>query len=411
MVAAGPVVARGAGLAYGDAACNSSGAVLLTQRLDKFLEFDAATGLVRCQAGVTLGDILAVAVPAGWFLSVTPGTARVSVGGSIACDVHGKNHHVAGSFGNHVTNLRLLTGGGEEVDCSPTVRPDVFWATVGGMGMTGVVLEASLQLMPVAGANVVARNIATADLDETLRVLDEHADGYYSVVWLDAGARGRRLGRGIVMLGEHAADSGPRIAPALNRRHLPCGLPSGVLPLMGPAFNTALYALYSRSAAPATVKLADYFYPLDKADNWNRLYGPRGFLEYQFVLPDHGAAALIVRMIEELQRCRLVSMLTSFKRMGPGNPAPLSFPMAGLACSFDLAASRAQAHAVLDLFDEWVAAAGGRVYLAKDGRLRPDVLDAMYPRRDEWLSVVQNLDPQARLRSDMERRLNLRRLA
>jgi decaprenylphospho-beta-D-ribofuranose 2-oxidase len=411
------LIARGSGLAYGDAAINSEGLVLATSRLDKLLEFDAERGLLRCQAGAPLADVAAVALRRGWFLAVTPGTARATVGGCIACDVHGKNHHVAGSFGNHVRQITLLCSDGSLLTCSPGQRPDLFWATVGGMGMTGIILDATLALRRVATSWIRQRNIVTRDLDDTLRVLSETRDTTYSVAWLDATADTRHRGRGVVMLGEHAqpehlpqaARHDPLGSAAARRIRFPAAAP-GILVGASVArlINRIIYRRYAGSdGSETTVPASSFFYPLDAIENWNRLYGRRGFVEYQAVIPEALAPSLVREMLEALAAARQPSFFTSMKRMGKGNDAPLSFPAEGLAFSFDLPVAN-DPFALLRSFDDKVAAAGGRVYLAKDARTGPDVMDAFYPRRREWAGLVRQHDPAAKLSSDLARRLRLR---
>lgn len=421
MVAALPAgrtfVARGSGLAYGDAAINENGFVLDTSRLNKFLSFDANAGTIRCQAGVTLEDILSVALPRGWFLPVTPGTARATVGGCIACDVHGKNHHVVGSFGNHVQQITLLGADGETLICSPGEGPEFFWATVGGMGMTGVILEATLALQRVESSWVMARNIITRDLDDTLRVLAETQNATYSVAWLDGTASAGNRGRGVVMVGEHAsrmevpaqASGNPLAFSPARGPGVPAAVPSVLRgTLAARAINTLIYRRYAAASAEAQpVTAAAYFYPLDAVRNWNRLYGAGGFIEYQAVVPDEQAATMIRGMLDALADARQPAFFSSVKRMGAGNAAPLSFPAKGTAFSFDVPVS-ADLFALLDSFDGKVAAAGGRVYLAKDGRCRADLMDAFYPRRREWQDFVARRDPARRLSSSMSRRLHLR---
>jgi decaprenylphospho-beta-D-ribofuranose 2-oxidase len=411
------VVARGSGLAYGDAATNSGGLVLATGRLDKLLAFDSERGLLRCQAGVPLADIAAVALPRGWFLAVTPGTARATVGGCIACDVHGKNHHVAGSFGNHVRQITLLCADGTVLTCSPEERPDMFWASVGGMGMTGIILDATLALRRVESSWIRQRNIVTRDLDDTLRVLSETRDATYSVAWLDATADAEHRGRGVVMLGEHArpehlteeARRDPLAAAKPRCARIPSAAP-GILVGMPVArlINRLIYRRYAGSdGIEKTVPASSFFYPLDAIENWNRLYGRRGFVEYQAVIPESRAPSLISQMLAALAAARQPSFFTAMKRMGKGNDAPLSFPAEGLAFSFDVPVASGPFE-LLRSFDDKVAEAGGRVYLAKDARARPEVMDAFYPRRREWAGLVTRHDPNAKLSSDLARRLQLR---
>lgn len=411
------IIARGSGLAYGDAAINGNSYILATGRLNKFLSFDPDAGIIRCQAGVQLEDILGVALPRGWFLAVTPGTSRATVGGCIACDVHGKNHHVAGSFGNHVQQITLLCAKGEVLTCSPDERPELFWGSVGGMGMTGIILDATLKLRRVESSWVIGRNIVTRDLEDTLRVLAETQDFTYSVAWLDATAAAASRGRGVVMLGEHAlrgqvpaqARHDPLAFGPVRRARIPSWTP-GLLrgSLVARLLNSVLYRGYAAAkTGERPVSATGYFYPLDAIANWNRLYGTAGFIEYQAVVPEGQAAPVIRGMLDALAEARQPSFFSSMKRMGDGNLAPLSFPAKGIAFSFDVPVSDGL-YRLLDSFDDRVATAGGRVYLAKDARCRPAVMDAFYPRRREWRDLVVGLDPAGRLSSDLAQRLNLR---
>ncbi len=411
------MIARGSGLAYGDAAINGSGTVLATARLNKFIAFDRSAGRIRCQAGTRLEEIIALLVPHGWFLAVTPGTSRASVGGCIACDVHGKNHHAAGSFGDHLVDFTLLTAAGEVLTCSPQRHSDLFWATVGGMGLTGMILDATIALRPITTSWVVQRNIVTRDLEDTLRILTETHDAAYSVAWLDATASTDHRGRGVVMLGEHAtpqqlpesAKADPLGWPTRGGAGLPKAFP-GVLrgAPIARLLNGLIYRRYASSDGRERAVTGDaFFYPLDGLRNWNRLYGAAGFIEYQIVIPEQGAAPIIRAMLDDLATAGQPSFFSSMKRMGKANAAPLSFPAQGIALSFDVPV-HPEIFALLDKFDDRVAAAGGRVYLAKDGRCRADVIDAFYPRRREWRAVVERHDPDGRLGSDLSRRVGLR---
>jgi FAD/FMN-containing dehydrogenase len=413
----GGVIARGSGLAYGDAALNVGGRVVVMNRLNRFLAFDPASGHISCEAGVTLAEILDVCVPEGWFLAVTPGTARATVGGCLACDVHGKNHHLVGSFSQHVLSANIMTGNGEVVTCGPDLQGDLFWATAGGMGLTGIILDLTLQLQRIETTYLVARNIVTSDLEATFRQLQANGDATYSVAWLDGIGRGSRLGRGVVMLGEHAKlmdlpperREAPLTTSGRGAKSLPFGLPSGIIVRpFALAFNEVVYRRYAaKGDAPALVESHQYFYPLDAIDNWNRLYGSQGFLEYQAVLPTTQAFDAIRRMLEILDSEKRVSLFASVKQLGVGSGGHLSFPAPGYVFSFDVSASDKSIMSFLDRCDEITAAAGGRVYLAKDARLRTDMFARMYPRLSEWREIVRRYGAASVFESDMSRRLNL----
>lgn len=411
------VIARGAGMAYGDAALNGDGRIVSMACLNRFFAFDRERGQISCEAGVTLGELLDVCVPAGWAPVVTPGTAKATVAGCLACDVHGKNHHVVGSFSQHVVCATILTGNGEVVTCGPDRQADLFWATAGGMGLTGIILDVTLRLQRIETAWVLTQNIMTRDLEETFRRMEDTATAPHSVAWLDGIRRGAQFGRAVIMLGVHAALTDlpieRRAAPLVLRpqpaRSLPFGLPLGVLgrPL-ALVFNEMVYRRFGMTGPkPTLVDMRQYFYPLDALKNWNRLYGQRGFLEYQVVLPPARAFDSVRQMLELLDRARGVSFFTSVKRLGESSDGYISFPMPGYAFSFDVAAGAEGVMTLLDRCDEITAAAGGRVYLAKDARLKAKVFATMYPRHEEWLAIVRRHDPDGLFASDMSRRLEI----
>jgi decaprenylphospho-beta-D-ribofuranose 2-oxidase len=413
----GGVIGRGTGLSYGDASLNSTGCVIATGGLNRILAFDPNSGRITCEAGVTLGQIFDLCVPQGWCLPVTPGTARVTVGGCFASDVHGKNHQLVGSFSQHVPGATLLTAKGDIVACGPEQDSDLFWATAGGMGLTGIILELTLQLQRIETAFVVSRKIVTNSLDETFRHLEANQDATYSTSWLDGVKRGSKLGRGVLVLGEPAklADLLPeqRAAPFAVKRQEPKSLrydiPSVLLrrPL-ALAFNAYVYRHYAATALKASLAEAgDYFYLLDTYDNWNRLYGGDGFIEYQAVLPPERAFDAVAKMLGIMDKAGIVSFFTSIKRLGESAPGHLSFPTPGYAFSVDIPTGRKDTLSALDRCDDITVSAGGRLYLAKDARLRAELFPTMYPRHGEWLQIVRRFDPNGVFASDMSRRLKL----
>lgn len=401
-----PSLARGMGRAYGDAAISANGVTVLTTRLNRLLAFDAATGLLRAEAGVTLDDILQVSLHQGWFLPVTPGTRYVSLGGAVAADVHGKNHHHVGSFSAFVRELVLFTATGP-VTCSATQAPEVFWATVGGMGMTGLIGEVTLQLKRIASGDMQVQHLPARDLETSLALMGstEH-DDEYTVAWIDCLASGPRLGRSVFMRAHHV-DGAPAQPPQPARLGLPVNLPALLLnPLSVKAFNTAYYHVMKRSMAPFRSDLTPYFYPLDGIRDWHRLYGKPGFVQYQFVLPDASAAAGLRRVLERLTRAGNASFLAVLKRFGEAGPGLLSFPMAGYTLALDLPLRR-DTLPLLDLLDAIVLDHGGRVYLAKDARMSASSLARMYPQLDAWREIRARLDPQGRFLSTLGRRLEM----
>ena len=413
--AAGPrgVIARGLGRSYGDAAQDSGGTVLDLTGLDA-LHVDAANGVASCGAGVSLETLMRAALPLGWFVPVTPGTRQVTVGGALAADVHGKNHHAAGSFSRHVRSLTLVGADGDSHELG-TDDP-LAQATAGGMGLTGVVTDAEVELQPVTSVWMRADTTRADDLDCLMAVL-EGADRQhpYTVAWIDCLARGRRLGRGIVTAGTHAEREDlpdRRRATALRftpTRGLP-GLPWAPGGLLNPAtvaaFNEAWFRKAPSRREGELQRIGAFFHPLDGVRNWNRLYGPGGFVQYQLVVP-FAAADVVRTVVQRLSAARAASFLAVLKRFGPASPGPLSFPQPGWTLALDLPARTPGLGPLLDGLDELVAGAGGRVYLAKDSRLRPDLLAAMYPRVDEWRELRSRIDPHRRFVSDLSRRLDL----
>lgn len=416
-MARGSAVARGRGTAYGDVAMNRLGGVVATDRLQRLLAFQSDTGLLTCEAGVPLRDVVEFALPRGFFPAVTPGTWKATVGGCLACDVHGKNHHVAGSFAQHVTEFRLLTASGDVVVCTQEGTPELFWATAGGLGLTGVILDVTLRLRRVATSAVRVRYRKLADLDATFAALEEDEPEPYSVAWLDVLARGKKLGRSVLMLGDHAAPgelpppwrSAPFALPPTRAIRLPFAPPPGVL--SAPAvrlFNAFFYRRFSSRDEPVVQGLRPYFYPLEAIDNFNRLYGKPGFVEYQVALPRAAARDVFRTILERLSARGYGSFLAVVKRLGAGNQAPLSFPSDGYTVAIDIPARDERLFPILSSLDELVATQGGRVYLAKDARLDARLVDAMYPGRAEWAALLDRFDPERCFTSSLSRRLALR---
>ena len=409
------VVARGLARSYGDAAQSAGGVVLETTAMDGVYDSDLEAGWVRVGAGLSLDALMRSLVPRGWWVPVTPGTRYVTVGGAIAADIHGKNHHRDGSFCSHVMSLTLATPT-ETREITPEGDAELFWATAGGMGLTGVVLEATIRLLRVESAYMLVDTERATDLEDAMARMTARDDEYrYSVAWIDCLARGRRLGRAVLTRAEHAdlaslSGSCATDPLAFDPRVLldvPLTPPGGLLnPLTVAAFNEMWYRKAPRWQPRKPETLASYFHPLDALGSWNRLYGPRGFIQYQFVVPFDAEDALRIAL-ERVSGARTASFLTVLKRFGEANPGPLSFPSSGWTLALDIPTGSPGLGGMLDQLDVVVAEAGGRVYLAKDSRLRPELLGAMYPRLGEWREVRDRVDPDCRLVSDLARRLGL----
>lgn len=414
---AAPRIARGLGRSYGDAALNRDGRVLLTERVNRLLDFDAAKGLLHAEAGVTLEEIQRLFVPRGWFAPVVPGTRHVTLGGCVAADVHGKNHHRDGAFSRHLTDLLLITADGKRRRCSPTRDTQAFWATVGGMGLTGVIGEVGLRLRPIETAYLVAEHHPTANLDETLACLDDPGlDDEHTVAWIDGLATGAALGRGVFMRAHHASvgelpaklRSQPLAIPSHRMHRVPMDMPGSLLsaPLLR-LFNALYYRRQGARREPFVTDYVSFFHPLDSIAEWNRLYGKRGFLQYQCAVPAASGAAVLGELLQRLALSGNGSFLAVLKRFGAAGEGMLSFPMPGYTLAVDLPRRDEAILTLLDELDRQVADCGGRVYLAKDARLGPAMFRRMYPRYAEWFAVKQRLDPDRRFSSSLSRRLSL----
>lgn len=407
------VVVRGCGRSYGDAAQNGGGTVLDLGQHDAVLDLDPETGRLTVGSGVTLDHLMRTLVPRGWFVPVTPGTRHVSVGGAVASDVHGKNHHVDGSFGQHVTGIDLLTADGRVRHITPA--DPLFWATVGGMGLTGVILRVTLRMTPVETAYLVVDTDRCDDLDTVMAAMGEDDPYPYSVAWLDCLAGGASLGRSVLTRGRFARRDeltgakarAPRAFDPVTRVTAPAVVPGGLLNRWSVgAFNEAWFRRAPRHRTGEIQDIGTFFHPLDGVRHWNRIYGPGGFLQYQVLVPPE-ASDVLRTCVETFSRAGTASFLTVLKRMGPGNPGHLSFPGPGWTLTLDVPARMPGLGALLTRLDELVVGAGGRSYLAKDSRMSPETFRAMYPRLPEWQEIRRGVDPDGTFVSDLARRLQL----
>ena len=411
------VIARGLGRSYGDAAQVAGGDVLDCTALAGNRVIDAESGLVTASAGLSLETLMRDLLPLGWFVPVTPGTRHVTVGGAIAADIHGKNHHVDGSFGAHVLSITLVTPDGAVRTVTPGGEDAaLFWATVGGMGLTGVVVEATFQATAVETAMMRVDTERADNLDAALETMAATDGNYrYTVAWIDLLATGASMGRSVLTRGHHATladlperkrSRARRFDPAV-RLQAPPWAPSRLLNrLTVRAFNEVWFRKAPRSRRGEIQPITAFFHPLDFVGGWNRLYGGAGMVQYQFVVP-FGAEDTLRRIVERLSGSGIASFLAVLKRFGPGNPGPLSFPLPGWTLALDIPAGVPGLGPLLGELDVAVADAGGRVYLAKDAVLSRDLLPKMYPRLAEWQQVRARVDPDATMCSDLSLRLGL----
>lgn len=406
-------VARGNGRAYGDAAIGVRQTIAMAH-LNRMRAFDSRTGQATVEAGLLLSDLIATFLPRGFFPYVVPGTSFITVGGAIAADVHGKNHHSEGGFGRYVEKLLLALPTGQTICASRDEHPDVFRATIGGMGLTGTILEATIRLRPVETGWIRQRTIVADNLGEAIAALDGSERVTYSVAWIDCLARGARLGRSLIFLGEHAASDQldqRRLANRFPLRRAPLAMPVDAPSFMlnhwtVAAFNELYFRAGARkTAAPVIVPAHPYFFPLDALGNWNRIYGRRGFVQHQSVLPAENAEGTLADMLDRIARRGGSSFLAVLKKLGEGNGA-LSFPMAGYTLALDFPIESGL-FSFLDELDQLVVAAGGRLYLAKDARQSRATFEAGYPDLPAFRDVRRTIDPAGKIKSRLAARLGI----
>jgi len=404
-------IARGLGRSYGDAAIDSEKGVVLMERMNRFLDFDAENGLLRAEAGCTLEEIIDTFLPRGWFLPVTPGTKFTTLGGCFAADIHGKNHHLDGTFCQHVQEIELLLANGTKKRCSQEKNSELYRATAGGMGLTGIITEMTLQLIPVESGYIRAVHTPAPNLDIAVKLL-ESAEEKYSVAWIDCLATGDSFGRSVIMNGKHARKSEVEREPLFPKKRkqwpLPPLFPSWALNSYSiRAFNALYYKTQGKKTAPFIVDYDRFFYPLDAIKGWNRMYGKKGFLQYQFVVPKEEAHLSLRIILGELAKSGRGSFLAVLKRFGPENANFLSFPREGYTLALDMPVSDKELFPFLNFLDDLVLRYGGRSYLAKDARLGPETFRKMYPRFPDWQKVKAAADPEGRFSSDLSRRLRM----
>jgi FAD/FMN-containing dehydrogenase len=389
------VLPYGYGRSYGDSCLNEGGIHVDTSLLQRFISFDETSGLLCCEAGVSLDEVLRVFVPRGWFIPVSPGTKFVTVGGAIANDVHGKNHHKDGTFGCHVTRFELLRSDGTRLLCSPSENVEFFQATIGGLGLTGLILWAEFRLKRIASPFIKMENIRFDSLAEFFEVSAESDTGYqYTVAWVDCIAKGKSMGRGLFGRGNFYNPGIKDLPPLKPKRKLqaPFDVPSFMLGTPSfQAFNTAYYHIHWRKRQELIVHYEPFYYPLDSIHEWNKLYGKPGFLQYQFVLPDQDKHVAISEVFQRISASGQSTNVAVLKTFGPAkSPGMMSFPRPGVTLAVDFTYKGEKTLRLLNELDQIVLAAGGRLYPAKDARMSAAAFQTSFPN---WRDFAHYIDP------------------
>ncbi|MBF0352545.1 MAG: FAD-binding oxidoreductase [SAR324 cluster bacterium] len=395
-------IPRGMGRSYGDASLGEH--VVSTLKHNHILEFDSKQGIVTCEAGVTLAELLEIFVPRGFFPGVTPGTRFITIGGGIAADVHGKNHHKEGSFSSFVESFDLMTGDGRSLTCSRKKNSELFWATFGAMGLTGIVMTVTMRLKPIQTAYIRQETHKAGNLDEIMALFEDSEDWTYTVAWIDCLAQGNALGRSVLMRGESAtledmarcglSSQTPLLIKSGIKLDVPVNFPGWVLNSHTvKAFNELYYWKYPDQAHESVIPYDPFFYPLDSIYHWNRIYGKNGFLQYQFVIPKEVSREGLTRILKEISVQGQASFLAVLKLFGKQNPAPLSFPMEGYTLALDFAV-KPGIFEFLDRLDQIVLDYGGRLYLAKDARMKPDFFHQTYADNEQAKQMIQKYGKQ-----------------
>lgn len=403
-------IPHGNGRCYGDASLSSD--VVNTLRYDKILAFDELHGVITCQSGILLSDLLQIIVPRGWFLPVTPGTKFITLGGAVASDVHGKNHHVDGSFSRHILSMSVLTGTGVTMVCNASTNPDLFWATCGGMGLTGIILEVKFQLKRISTSYIRQKQIKAGNLDAVMDLFEENSGFTYSVAWIDCLKGGKDFGRSILNLGEHATQDEVKAKNKLMAKEkalitVPMYFPSFALNGFSvKIFNALYYTKNYKKIMDSVVHYDGYYYPLDSILNWNKIYGKKGFVQYQFVLPLPASKAGLVDILSRINKRGTGSFLAVLKLFGEQDNL-ISFPMKGYTLALDFPI-RPGLFEFLDELDEVVADYGGRIYLSKDARMDKEVFWKTYPNAHQFREILVKYDPENRFVSRLSKRLMLK---
>jgi len=404
------LIIRGNGRCYGDASLNEN--IISCLNFDKFLFFDKINGIIEVQAGVLLDDILKVIIPSGWFLPVTPGTKFISIAGAVASDVHGKNHHVDGAISNHIINIKLMLADGQIISCSKNENKELFWATCGGMGLSGVILSVKFSMKPIKSSYITQTTIKAQSLDEILDLFEENKDATYSVAWIDCLKGGKNFGRSLLMLGEHFKNEGdkpnlkePFKVHADPRLSIPINFPGFILNKYSiKLFNTLFYHKAFSKIKESVGHYDGFFYPLDAILSWNKMYGKKGFAQYQFVIPMEGRKGLET-ILRKIQEKGMGSFLAVLKVFGEQNNL-ISFPMKGYTLALDFAIND-KLFPFLDELDKIVLDHGGRIYMTKDSRMNKEIFWKGYPKANEFVNIVKKYNPHGRINSMLSKRLEI----
>jgi FAD/FMN-containing dehydrogenase len=406
------VIGRGNGRCYGDASLAEN--AISTLNFDKILAFDETTGTFNCETGITMDVILEIIVPKGWFLPVTPGTKFITIGGAVASNIHGKNHHIDGTFGNHVIDMDIMISSGEIITCSPEINNDLFNATLGGMGLTGLILRVKFKLKKIETSFIKQKQIKAKNLTEILELFEEYKDYPYSMAWIDCLKQGKNYGRSIMMAGENAISSDLNDKQKRNplrvhsKRHLvfPVNIPSFILNHYTiKAFNFAYYHKNLSKEINNTIAYDQFFYPLDTILHWNRGYGKKGVIQYQFVLPKESSHKGLVDILTRINKKGMGSFLAVLKLFG-AQTSLISFPMEGYTLALDFPI-RDRLFEFLDELDKMVLDYGGRIYLTKDARMKSDMFWKGYPNAGKFLEIVKKYNPEYKFRSLLSDRLKI----
>ena len=401
---------RGLGRSYGDSAlpASPSSVVVSTPRADRIRFFDRETGWLRAEAGLSLYTLNKLFLRQGWFVPVSPGTQFVTLGGMVAADVHGKNHHVDGCFGPHIRAIRLRVADGRIIECTPDHEAELFRATIGGMGLTGHILEVEFSMVRISSPWITSQTKRVNGIEEFITALKTSArDWPYTVGWIDCLSRGAAMGRGVLICGRWATAAEAPLEPPEERKMLtvPFAFPEWVLnPWTVRIFNWGYFHAHQSETKPHILHPEAFFYPLDSLREWNRIYGPRGFTQYQCILPENGDASVTKRFFQLLTDLGGASFLCVIKDCGAEGIGLLSFPKPGISVALDIPI-RSNTQNMIDRLNEFVIAAGGRIYLCKDTFTRPEHFRAMEPRLDAWLAVRRKWDPEGKIRSAQSVRL------